>query len=48
MSKLSAAFRSAVLKLFKENHIPVHRFQKLKRLLVFSTAKVAGVLVAES
>ena len=43
MSKLSAAFRSAVLKLFKENRIPVQRFQKLKRLLVFSTAKVAGV-----
>ena len=43
MSKLSAAFRSAVLKLFKENRIPVQRFQKLKRLLAFSTVKVAGV-----
>ena len=47
MSKLAAAFRTAVLKLFKQNHVPVQRFKDLKRLLAFSPAKVAGVGLAK-
>ena len=47
MSKLTAAFRTAVLKLFKQNHVPVQRFKDLKRLLAFSPAKVAGVGLAK-
>ena len=47
MKKLSGNFRAAVVKLFKENHIPTQRFSSTKRLAAFSAAKASGVGIAK-
>ena len=47
MKKLSGNFRAAVVKLFKENHIPIQRFSSTKRLAAFSAAKASGVGIAK-